>query len=126
MAYPKISNSYRDDKMSAAVASDLVRKMVAREMRGPCDTGPAMERLEQKYGLPFWTLDHFRRRKAKGCDVGLFARIRGAYFDHCERSVKRLCHEMKMERMRGDDFDADLLAEAEALLEKILARKKGG
>lgn len=122
MAYPKNRKRY---PMSATVAaaSDMVRRMVAREMRGPSDTGPAMQRLEQKYGLSFWTLEHLRKGRAKVCEAGLFQRLRGAYLDHCERQLKALKHEIEIEKARGNDADADLLAEAEALLAKIKQRK---
>lgn len=122
MAYPKNRKRY---PMSASVlaASDMVRKMVGREMRGPSDTGPAMQRLEQKYGLPFWSLEHLRKGRAKVCEATLFARIRIAYLDHCERQIKALQHELELERLTGDDFNDDLLAEAETLLARIQARR---
>lgn len=109
--------------MTAAVASEYVKRMISREMRGPNDMGPAMNRIEQKFGIPFWSLDHLRKGKAKVCDVALFQRIRLAYFDHCERQIKALQHELKLERLSGDDTNDDLLAEAETLLAKIHKRK---
>jgi hypothetical protein len=109
--------------MTAAVASEYVRRMIAREMRGPNDMGPAMNRIEQRFGIPFWSLDHLRKGKAKVCDVALFQRIRSAYLDHCERQLSALKHEIELEKARGNDCDQDLLAEAEALLAKIRERK---
>jgi hypothetical protein len=120
MAYPNFRKRYT---MTALAASEMVRKMVAREMRGPSDTGPAMQRLEAKYGLPFWTLEHLRKGRAKVCEAGLFQRLRGAYLDHCERQLNALKHEIELEKARGNDCDSDLLAEAEALLAKIRQRK---
>ena len=122
MAYPKNRKRY---PMSATVlaASDMVRRMVSREMRGPSDTGPAMQRLEAKYGLPFWTMEHLRKGRAKVCEAGLFQRLRGAYLDHCERKLTQLKHEIELERARGNDTDQDLLAEAEALLARLHQRK---
>ena len=64
--------------MSAAVASEYMRRMIGREMRGPNDIGAAMNRIETKYGIPFWTQEYLRKGKAKVCDVGLFVRIRAA------------------------------------------------
>ncbi len=106
------------------VAGNYARTMIGREMRGPNDLGPAMNRLEQKYGLPFWSLDHLRKGKAKTVESGLFQRIRSAYFAHCERQIKVLQHEMRIEKVVGHDVDENLLAEAEALLAKIAAQKK--
>jgi hypothetical protein len=42
--------------MSVEAATDMVRKMVQRESRGWGDLDNAMERLERRYGLPFWTV----------------------------------------------------------------------
>lgn len=120
MAYPNFRKRYT---MTALAASEMVRKMVAREMRGPSDTGPAMQRLEAKYGLPFWTLEHLRKGRAKVCEAGLFQRLRGAYLDHCERQIAALKHEIQMEKARGNDSDQDLLDQAEALIQKLRARK---
>jgi hypothetical protein len=77
------------------------------------------------YGIPYWTLEYFRKGKAKTCDLTLFQRIRGAYLDHCEGKLKALQHELHIEKAKGNDSDADLLAEAEALLAKIAERKAG-
>ena len=109
--------------MTAAVASEYVKRMISREMRGPNDMGPAMNRIEQKFGIPLWSLDHLRKGKAKVCDVALFQRIRAAYLEHCERQIKALKHELQLERLSGDDTNDDLLAEAETLLAKIHERK---
>lgn len=120
MAYPQIRIS---SLMTAATATEYVRKMIGREMQGPGDIGPAMSRLEAKYGIPFWSLDHIRKGKAKTVDVGLFARIRGAYLDHCERKLKALEHELRLERARGDDRDQDLLDQVETLLAQVASRR---
>lgn len=108
----------------AATASDLTRKMIAREMTGPNDTGPAMDRIERKFGIPFSTQEHLRRGKAKTVEAGMFARIRAAYLAHCERSIVALQHEFQIEKARGDDSNQDLAAEAEKLLAKIKERRQ--
>jgi len=113
--YPKVTG--------AAAANDYLTRMVANEMRGPGDTKPALERLSRRYGLSFWTLEHIRKGRAKECDAGLFERIRAAYLDHCERKLRELEHELRMEKARGDARDNDLLVETEALLAKLAARK---
>lgn len=125
MSYPQIRKSHprKEEEMSAPVASEYMRKMIGQEMRGPNDLGSAMNRLEQKFGIPFWTQEHLRKGKAKTCDASMFARIRGAYLSHCESQLKRLQEEIKIERAKGHDVDADILAETETLLAKIKARK---
>lgn len=120
MAYSNFRKSF---PMTAATASEYVRRMIGREMQGPGDVGPAMNRLEAKYGIPFWTLEHLRKGKAKTVDVSVFARIRAAYLNHCERQLRSLEHELRIEKARGNDRDQDLLAETEALLAKLAARR---
>jgi hypothetical protein len=65
---------------------------------------------------------HLRSRRAKSCDVSLFARIRGAYLDLCERQVTKLQHQIAVEKATHDDLE-DLAAEAAALAEKIRSRR---
>jgi len=49
-----------EKEMSAAVASNYVRRMVQREMRSAGDTEGALARIEQKYGIGFWQLSHLK------------------------------------------------------------------
>lgn len=111
--------------MSTAVATEYVRTMVQRESRGPGDIDNAMQRLEARYGLPFWSLWHLRRGRAKTCDAALFSRIKGAYLDMCQRQADNLLHEIAIEKAIGDDALEDLLAEAEILAAKIATKKAG-
>ena len=111
--------------MSTAVASEYVRRMVARESRGPGDTESAMARLEARYGIGFWQLSHLRGGRAKTVDVGLFARIRAAYLDYCERQLRLLEHEIAVEKaMNEDDSLEDLESEAAALMARIKAKRE--
>src|SRR6185437_4417683 len=118
---PKSRNEIPE--MSVESATEYVRTMVQRESRGPGDIENAMQRLETRYGLPFWTLWHLRKGRAKTCDTSLFARIRGAYLDMCQQQVGSLLHEIQIEAAIGDDPLEDLEAEARALAAKIRARK---
>jgi hypothetical protein len=110
--------------MSVEAATEYVRVMVQRESRGPGDLDNAMSRIEAKYGLPFWTLWHLRRGKAKTVEASLLARIRGAYLDMCQRQASNLLHEIKIEAATGDDLDGDIAAELEALVAKIKAKRE--
>ena len=109
--------------MSVEAATEYVRTMVQRESRGPGDLDNAMTRIEAKYGLPFWTLWHLRRGKAKTVEASLLARIRAAYLDMCQRQASNLLHEIKIEAATGDDADGDIAAELEALLAKIKTKR---
>lgn len=112
--------------MSVATASEYVRRMVARESRGPGDTKNAMARLEAKYGIRFWQLSHLRGGRAKTVDSSLFGRIRAAYLDYCESQVRLLQHEIAVEKaVSGDDALEDLVQEAESLAARIKEKKAG-
>lgn len=111
--------------MSVEAATEYVRTMVQRESRGPGDLDNAMQRLEQRYGLPFWSLWYLRKGKAKTVETSLYARIRGAYLDMCQRQASTLLHEIELEAAAGDDTDLDLATALRALAEKIEARKAG-
>lgn len=120
----EIVHQEQKDMSSAQVASGYVRRMVASETRGWGDQDNALARLEAKYGLPFWTLQNLRTGRAKTVEAGLFARIRGAYLDLCERQVEKLKHEIAIERaLYEDDTIADLEREASRLAARIQAKK---
>lgn len=121
MSYPNKGDS---EPMSAAVASEYVRTMIHRESTGPGDSERAMQKIADKYGLSFWTLDHLRKRKAKTVEAGVFSRIRAAYLDVCERQVAKLQHQIAIERALGaDDTFDDLAREAESLVARIKAKR---
>lgn len=121
MSYPNQGDS---EPMSALVASEYVRTMIHRESTGPGDCERAMQKIEAKYGIGYWTLDHLRKRKAKTIEVSVFARIRAAYLDLCERQVARLQQELEIEKaICGDDSLEDLEREASKLVARIAAKK---
>jgi len=109
--------------MSVDAATEYVRTMVQRESRGPGDIDNAMNRIEQRYGLPFWSLWYLRKGKAKTVEASLLARIRAAYLDMCQRQASNLLHEIEMEAAAGDDLDGDIASELSALLAKIQAKR---
>jgi hypothetical protein len=121
MPYP---NEGDDEPMSAAVASEYVRAMIHRESTGPGDYERAMKKIGARYGIGFWTLDHLRKRKAKTIDTRVFARIRAAYLDLCERQVSKLQHELEIQKaILGDDSLEDLAREAADLVARVKAKK---
>lgn len=110
--------------MSASEASVFVRQMIHREARGPGDYENAMQRLEARYGIGFWTLDHLRKRKAKSVDVSLYARIKAAFADHCGRQASRLLAEAKsMQSVEPNEDVAAIQREIEALAARLEAAK---
>src|SRR3569833_1849962 len=109
--------------MSVEAASDYARRLVEYERRGAGDTAGAMTRLEQRYGIGFWQLNHLRAGRAKSCEASLLARLRSAYLDLCEWLVLKLQHQIAIEKAGGDDTLEHLEEEARALAAKIAARK---
>lgn len=109
---------------SAEMASGYVRRMVEAETRGWGDQSNALNRIEQRYGIPFWTLNHLRSGRAKTVEATIFERIRAAYLDLCERQIAKLQHEISVEKaLHHDDIDQDIEREAEALLARVLAKR---
>lgn len=121
MRYPKLGDSV---PMNAGTATDYVRLMVHRESRGAGDDENAMERLEAKYGIGRWTLEHFYKRKAKTCEVSLYARICAAFADHCGKQATRLLEEARTARAVEDRDDlAAIQREIEALAARLADAK---
>lgn len=120
------NSRYQGRKMSSAeMASGYVRRMVEKETRGWGDMEGALQRIEARYGLPFWSLDRIRTGRAKTIEAGLFARIRSAYVDMCERQVSILKHEIAIEKALNEDASIeDLEREASALADRIAKAKE--
>ena len=114
--------------MSAAEASTFVRSMIHDEATGPGDYERAMERLEARYGLGFWQLDHLRKRKAKTCNTDLYVRIKLAFIDHCQRKAKILLERAAIAQAVGasnDDNIRDIADQIRALAARLEAAKGG-
>lgn len=111
---------------SAEAATVYVRRMIESETRGWGDNDNAVSRLGARYGLPYWTLNNLRTGRAKTVEAGVFARIREAYIDLCERQVAKLQHEIAIEKALGNDEHLESLeVEASALAAKIKAKRAG-
>lgn len=116
---------HTEQEMSAAIeAQGFILKMVAKETTGWGDTLPALERIESKYGLPFWTLNHIRIGRAKTVEGGMLRRIKSAYYDMCEKQIMNLKHELEMDGRLGDDANSDLLAKISVLAAEVKAKKQ--
>jgi hypothetical protein len=120
MRLPKFGNL---NPMSVEAATEYVRTMVQRESHGPGDLDNAMNRIEARYGLPFWTLWHLRKGRAKGIEASMLARIRAAYLDMCHRQASNLLHEIEVEAATGNDMDTDLADRLRAIASEIEAKR---
>jgi phage host-nuclease inhibitor protein Gam len=110
---------------SAETATGLVRRMVQNETRGWGDLDNALNRLEARTGLPFWTLKNLYTGRAKTVEASLFNRINQAFADHCGAHAARLLHEAQMARV-GNTADVDVAAiedQIRALASKLEAAK---
>ena len=118
-------SEHQEREMSSAeLAAGYVRRMVQSETRGWGDQDSALARLEARYGIPFWSLNNLRTGRAKTVEAGLYARIRAAYIDLCERQVAKLQHEIAIEKaLNEDDSLEDLERQAADLVAKVEARK---
>lgn len=116
----------REQKMSTAVATEYVRKMVSRETAGNGDVENAVRRLARRSGLSFWQIMHLRAGRAKTITVDGFTAIRRAYLDYCEAEIRALQHEIQQDRARYEESHdlQDLGTEIEALAEKIRLAKE--
>lgn len=125
MTYPNFEHPVHP--MTVEAATDYARRIhnfVEAETRDPDQLEFAFDSFERRYGIGRWTLEHLRKGRAKTCDVGIFARLRAAYLDLCERQVSKLQHQIAIEKATGDDTLADLEREAADLAAKIQARKE--
>lgn len=112
------------EHMSAAEATAYVRQMIQLEALDHGSHERAMKRLARTYGIGFWTLDHLRKNKAKTCDVTLYARIRAAFADHCQRHARRLLEEARtVQAVEHNDDVAAIQREIEALAARLAAAK---
>lgn len=125
MTFRKIPKQEHEVNAEAVeTAGGYVRRMIAKEVNGWGDQANAQRRVGDRYGIPFWALEHLRTGRAKTVDASLFARIRSAYIDLCERQIAKLQHEIAIEKaVIGDDSLEDLEREAEALASRIAAKK---
>jgi hypothetical protein len=111
-------------QMSAGAYVERARGW-ARELEEDLAKGRSLEwaryELEQRTGLPphlFWALRH---RPPKRIATDIFCRLRMAYLDHCSRVLGQVQQNL-MEA--NSAFDADLLAEAQALDAELVAKRQ--
>lgn len=122
MALPKNDNEV--PQVSAQTATFYVQRLVKLEEVRAGSKENALRQIARDYKIGFWQLTHIYKKKAKTCDVSLYARIRSAYLDRCSQMIAALQHDIEMEEASGADaFDQDLVAEAAALAAKIAAER---
>lgn len=100
-------------------AQEYARRLVELESKGS-DTPAALKRIERRYGLRPTTIEHLRHRRAKSVDVGLFAKLRGAYLDACERMAAKLLTEIETVKSGApNDLSEDLYVGLHILADQV-------
>lgn len=120
------SREQGNQAMSTALASEYVRKMVARETAGNGDVENAIRRLARKYGLSFWQIMHLRAGRAKSITIDAFTSIRRAYLEYCEAEIRALQQEIQRDRETYEENHDlhDLENQVQALAEKLRLAKE--
>lgn len=115
------------DRIDAQPARTIVNKMILAVLDRPANgMVPAMYLIEEDFKIPFWRLDHLRRR-AVTVDVGFLKYIRQVYVRLCitqaVKLVKEVIHEVYELDGDIDDIDEtfvlDELLKVERILEKM-------
>lgn len=108
-----------------AEAKQFASKMLERESRGNGDQMNAYERVAARCGVTARQLRRFLANDIKSPGWGLIQGIRVGWIGLWEEEIKRLQHELEIQKRKfGSDHFEDLDAEAQALAEKIRARKE--
>ena len=124
MTYPKPEHLVPPMTVDAATDyAQFIHADIASRARSDDELDWAYDQFERQHGVGRWTIEHLRKKKAKGCDIGVFARLQMAYLDICERKAARLANVIAIEKAKGDDTNSDIAAELEAILAKVRARK---
>lgn len=77
------------ERIDALPAREIVNKMITTVLDRPTNgMVPAMYSIEENFKLPFWRLDHLRRR-AVTVEIGFFRQIRKAYIRLNRKPVLR-------------------------------------
>lgn len=124
---PSPKPEYPVPPMTVEAATDYARRVhgfLEAGVRSDDELDAIYSSFERQFGVGRWTIEHLRKRKAKTCDVSVFAKLKGAYLALCERQVAKLQHQIAIEKATHDDDDLrDLEAAAAALAAKIAAKK---
>lgn len=125
MKSPKIEHSVHP--MTVEAATDYAQRVHSKLMDGVSSDDEAdwaYAQFERQFGVGRRTIEHLRKKRAKGCDVSVFGKIKSAYLALCEAQLRKLQHEIAIEKATHDDDDlADLEVAAAAIAARLEARK---
>lgn len=113
------------NKVSSAVTAQYLDRMVRREAALTGSKSKAIDKICRKYGFTHAQIKHLRGGRAKDPKASLIWRVRAAYLDFCERQIKALQHEIRIEKAKHEDADfSDFAREADVLAEKVRRAKE--
>ncbi|MBW3096838.1 hypothetical protein [Pseudohoeflea coraliihabitans] len=111
---------------SPAMAAEYAAKMFRMKVRGWGDEARTISDLARRCGMSEVAYKRLMRGKTKEPGITVFGRVRAAYYDLCESEIRRLSHEIEIDRERfGDAAVEDLAGELEALRERIRKARAG-
>jgi len=109
--------------MTIEAASNYAANLLEIEVYRCGNVDTALHQIEQRYGLSPNQVMHLKKRRAKECDVSLFARLRLAYLDTCDRTARKLQHIIETDKATDHVVDQDLADRLKALAAEIAAQK---
>jgi hypothetical protein len=122
MQSPK--NEHLVPKMTIDAASNYAADLLELEVYRTGNVDSALHQIEQRYGLSPNQVMHLKKRRAKECDVSLFARLRLAYLDTCARTARKLQHIIETDKATNHAVDQDLADRLQALAAEIAAQRE--
>ena len=99
-----------------AVASEIARRLVQAESRGPGDTENAMRRISSRWGVPFTFLWSLRYRPPADILMRPYRLLISAYEAERERQMRRLEHDILLTEAKAG-LDCPAVRKARALLD---------
>lgn len=122
---PSPKNEHLVPEMTIEAASNYAANLLDIEVYRTGNVDSALHQIEQRYGLSPNQVMHLKKRRAKECDVSLFARMRLAYLDACDRTARKLLHIIETDKATDNAVDQDLADRLQALAAEIAAQKAG-
>lgn len=93
-------------------AAQWSRELTQMRVRGPGDAENALRRIEQEYGINYWTLWQLRYRLAavKKISAGTYALIKAAYDAERHRQFNKLKRDIERTETVAGAFDPAVVA----------------
>lgn len=111
------------DAAYIADAAMLSKKLTRMKARGAGDIENAMRQIEREYGIDYgflWSL-RYRVDRLKFISHSIYLRIQAAYWAERERQMRKLAHEVEVEKAMG--VSSDIVAQAEDFLREMEAEE---